>query len=151
MQHKYTDLKTGIEYVSKQDYIGSCELCEFNYDSRNCGAAAQAYPCSAQGSSTVGIIWIKKEDADSIEACQQAADSSFTEHGESDNPLGKQVGGGHYKSQKIQPVEYIHANNLGFCEGNVVKYITRWKEKGGKADIEKVIHYCQLLMQLEGL
>ena len=65
--------------------------------------------------------------------------------------LDKQEGGGHYKGKAIQPVQYIHANGLGFCEGNVVKYITRWREKGGKADLLKVIHYVELLMELEGL
>ena len=63
--------------------------------------------------------------------------------------LDKQVSGNHYKDKGIQPIIYIHANNLGFCEGNVVKYVTRWREKGGKADLEKAIHYLQLLIQLE--
>ena len=67
----------------------------------------------------------------------------------SDSPLDKQEGGQHYKSKAIQPVVYIHANNLGFCEGNVVKYITRHKEKNGAEDIRKVIHYCELLLELE--
>ena len=49
----------------------------------------------------------------------------------------------------IQPIEYIHANNLSFCEGNVVKYVTRWREKGGEADLRKAIHYLELLIQLE--
>ena len=47
--------------------------------------------------------------------------------------LDKQVDGDHYKTQKIQPVEYIHANNLDFFEGNVVKYVTRWRNKNGLA------------------
>ena len=68
---------------------------------------------------------------------------------EPDNPLQKQQGGNHYKDKGIQPIVYIHANNLGFCEGNVVKYITRHKEKNGAEDIRKVIHYCELLLELE--
>lgn len=63
--------------------------------------------------------------------------------------LKKQTGGQHYKDKAIQPIEYIHANKLGFCEGNVVKYITRHKEKNGAEDIRKVIHYCELLLELE--
>jgi len=63
--------------------------------------------------------------------------------------LDKQISGNHYKDKGIQPIIYIHANNLGFCEGNVVKYVTRWKDKGGKADLEKAIHYLELLIQLE--
>ena len=63
--------------------------------------------------------------------------------------LNVQVGGGHYKDMKIQPVEYIHANNLSFLEGNVVKYITRHKTKNKAQDIRKIIHYCTLILQLE--
>lgn len=64
--------------------------------------------------------------------------------------LDMQVGGTHYKDCKIQPVEYIHANDLTFLEGNVIKYITRHKTKGdGEADIRKVIHYAQMILQME--
>jgi hypothetical protein len=63
--------------------------------------------------------------------------------------LDKQVSGSHYKDKAIQPIIYIHANNLGFCEGNVVKYVTRWKEKNGIADLEKAKHYIELLIEME--
>ena len=63
--------------------------------------------------------------------------------------LDKQVSGSHYKDKGIQPISYIHANNLGFCEGNVIKYVTRHKDKNGRADIEKAIHYLELLLELE--
>ena len=63
--------------------------------------------------------------------------------------LKKQIGGGHYKECKIQPVEYIYENNLDYFEGNIVKYITRHRKKGeGKKDIEKVIHYAELILEL---
>lgn len=58
--------------------------------------------------------------------------------------LDVQVGGDHYKKMGIQPVEYITANNLGYFEGNVLKYITRWKTKGGVADLKKARHYLDL-------
>ncbi len=61
-------------------------------------------------------------------------------------PLAKQVGGYHYKSMKIQPVEFILANDLGFCEGNIIKYTCRYKQKGGVEDLKKVIHYAELLI-----
>jgi hypothetical protein len=64
--------------------------------------------------------------------------------------LDTQVGGGHYKDLKIQPVQYIHANNIPYLEGNVIKYITRWRNKNGVADLEKARHYIDLLLQLEG-
>lgn len=64
---------------------------------------------------------------------------------------GKQVGGDHYKRLRIQPVEYVHANGMGFIEGSVVKYITRWRDKGGVRDLEKIKHFVDLLIELEGL
>lgn len=70
-------------------------------------------------------------------------------NGDDMSALDKQVDGDHYKNQAIQPVEYIHANNLDFFEGNVVKYVTRWRNKNGLADLEKAKHYIELLMQLE--
>lgn len=66
-----------------------------------------------------------------------------------ETPLSKQVGGDHYKNCGIQPVEFIAANDLDFFEGNVVKYITRHKKKGGASDVKKVIHYSELLLKLE--
>ena len=66
------------------------------------------------------------------------------------NPLDIQVGGDHYKDCAIQPTVYSHYNNLNTCEANIVKYITRHNKKGeGKEDILKVIHYAQLLLELE--
>ena len=65
------------------------------------------------------------------------------------NPMEHQVGGTHYKDMPIQPVEYIHANAMGYLEGNVVKYISRWRKKNGMADLEKARHYIDLLIQLE--
>ena len=62
----------------------------------------------------------------------------------------KQVGGDHYKSCPIQPSEFIQRNKLGWCEGNAVKYITRHNKKGeGRKDIEKAIHYLELLLEYD--
>jgi hypothetical protein len=58
----------------------------------------------------------------------------------------KQVGGSHYKKYKIQPVEFIIKNNIGFVEGNIIKYVLRFKEKGGVSDLEKAKHYIELLI-----
>ena len=63
--------------------------------------------------------------------------------------LDIQHGGSHYKDKKIQPIEYITANNLDFCEGNIVKYASRHKEKNGAEDIRKVIHYAQFILKFE--
>lgn len=63
--------------------------------------------------------------------------------------LAKQVGGDHYKKMAIQPVEFIEANKLGFCEGNAIKYICRWKDKNGIEDLKKARHYIELLIEAE--
>ena len=62
----------------------------------------------------------------------------------------KQVGGSHYKDCKIQPVEFIVGNDLTFLEGNIIKYVTRHRRKGeGRKDIEKVIHYAEMILEME--
>jgi hypothetical protein len=63
--------------------------------------------------------------------------------------LDVQVAGSHYKELPIQPVEYIHANGIGYFEGNVIKYVSRWRAKGGVKDLEKAKHYIDLLIELE--
>jgi hypothetical protein len=65
--------------------------------------------------------------------------------------LNEQPGGSHYKGKAIQPVQYIHANGIGYCEGNVIKYVSRWREKNGLQDLLKARHYIDLLIELEGL
>jgi hypothetical protein len=60
-----------------------------------------------------------------------------------------QIGGSHYKDKGIQPIEYIMANELQFCEGCIVKYATRWREKGGVDDLKKIIHYAEFLIEAE--
>ena len=57
-----------------------------------------------------------------------------------------QVGGDHYKTE-IQPWDFIIANNLGYLEGNIIKYVSRYKKKGGMADLLKAQHYLQKLIE----
>jgi hypothetical protein len=59
-----------------------------------------------------------------------------------------QHGGDHYKSKAVEPWDYIAANNLGYFEGNIVKYVSRWKEKNGVEDLKKAMHYLQKLIEL---
>ncbi len=61
----------------------------------------------------------------------------------------KQFGGSHYKGNTIQPWDYIHANGIGFFEGNAIKYLSRWRDKGGVVDLEKARHYIDKLIELE--
>jgi len=62
---------------------------------------------------------------------------------------GRQVGGNHYRDFKIMPIEYISKNKLDFLEGNIVKYISRHRNKNGAEDIRKIIHYAELILELE--
>jgi len=66
-------------------------------------------------------------------------------------PSDIQVGGQHYKDMAIQPTEYITKNKLGFIEGNIIKYISRWRQKNGIEDLKKIKHYVDLLIEYEGL
>ena len=63
--------------------------------------------------------------------------------------LDQQIDGNHYKHMIIQPLEYALANNLGVCEHAVVKYISRWKLKGGVSDLRKARHYIDILIEQE--
>ena len=66
-----------------------------------------------------------------------------------ESALDKQVSGGHYKALKIQPIEFLHANNIPFAEGCAIKYLCRWRDKGGIKDLEKAKHFIELLIELE--
>lgn len=63
--------------------------------------------------------------------------------------LSEQVGGSHYKDMAIQPVEFCMRNNLNFCQSSAIKYICRYKNKNGAQDIDKAIHFLQILKQIE--
>jgi len=60
-----------------------------------------------------------------------------------------QIGGAHYRDMKLQPIDFIMQNNLDFCTGNAIKYLCRHKAKNGKQDLEKAVHYIQMLMERE--
>lgn len=60
-----------------------------------------------------------------------------------------QVAGTHYKDKAIQPWDYIVANNLGYLEGNIIKYVSRWRDKGGVDDLLKARHYLDKLIEVQ--
>lgn len=66
-----------------------------------------------------------------------------------EGPYARQHGGKHYQNMTIQPHEYIVKNNIGWSAGNAIKYLSRYKLKGGAEDVRKAIHYCQLLLKEE--
>jgi len=61
--------------------------------------------------------------------------------------LDKQVGGNHYNKMTIQPAHFINENHLEFAEGNAIKYICRHKHKGKRKDIEKAMHYLEMILE----
>jgi len=60
-----------------------------------------------------------------------------------------QVGGAHYKQLKIQTWDYITQNNIPYLEGCVIKYVSRWRDKGGVEDLRKAQHYIQKLIETQ--
>ena len=60
-----------------------------------------------------------------------------------------QIGGSHYKFMQIQPIEFIYKNGIGFMEGCAIKYLCRWREKGGIQDLQKARHFIDLLIEME--
>ena len=63
--------------------------------------------------------------------------------------IEKQVGGDHYKGFTIQPAEFCHVNNIPYLEATAIKYLCRWKKKGGVQDLDKAIHFIELLKEFE--
>ena len=82
---------------------------------------------------------------DALNQAFEEADHSF----EDNSPLLGQVGGCHYAVLAIQPMTYALENNLNYAQANVVKYVTRYKQKNGIEDLRKAIHCLELLIEHE--
>lgn len=65
------------------------------------------------------------------------------------NPLEVQEGGNHYKDLAIQPMEYSMANKLDACQHTIIKYVTRFRDKGGVGDLRKAKHTIDMLIHFE--
>jgi hypothetical protein len=63
--------------------------------------------------------------------------------------IRKQVGGTHYNKHTIQPVDIIDEYSMGFYDGNALKYLLRYPDKGGIQDLEKAQHYIEILIAKE--
>jgi hypothetical protein len=87
------------------------------------------------------VTWTPQEE--------EAMQSMLSKGANGTSALDVQVAGSHYKDLAVQPVEYIHANGIGYFEGNVIKYVSRWRAKNGIKDLEKAKHYIELLIELE--
>jgi hypothetical protein len=80
---------------------------------------------------------------DRREEIKQALDTALKKPKAND----RQEGGDHYQNKAIQPWDYIISNNIGYLEGNVIKYVSRWKEKHGLQDLKKARHYLDKLIE----
>lgn len=85
----------------------------------------------------MGINSITEKDWDEMQAG----------HISSKQASSQQVGGDHYKKFKIQPAEFCYKNNIPYLEATAIKYLCRWKDKGGTQDLDKAIHFIQLLKE----
>ena len=63
--------------------------------------------------------------------------------------LDKQIAGSHYKKFKIQPAEFCYYNNIPYLEATAIKYLCRWKDKGGVEDLQKAKHFIDLLIEFQ--
>lgn len=86
--------------------------------------------------------------------CEDKADGGLKDNrkdlrGSSPLPKSMQVGGDHYSKMKIQPIDFITANGIGYIEGNIIKYVCRYKSKNGVEDLKKAQHYLQMLIEQE--
>lgn len=84
------------------------------------------------------------QSSNSLNPILQSTVVTFKKH-----VLSSQVDGTHYTDMKIQPIEYILANNIPFAEASVIKYVSRWRAKGGIKDLEKAKHFLDIIIESE--
>lgn len=83
-----------------------------------------------------------------IEAQAQGAVGADYPYGQINSANGVQIGGSHYKDKSIQPWDYIVQNKIPYLEGNIIKYVSRWRDKGGVDDLRKAQHYLTKLIEI---
>ena len=86
---------------------------------------------------------VKRDDQ--IRNKERISDRGMAVSGDTSNAWDKQVGGNHYKQYAIQPAKFALANGLDYAQSNAIKYIVRHKDKNGVQDLDKAIHYIELL------
>jgi hypothetical protein len=97
----------------------------------------------------MGLPVTDRCSADSYQPTQQTIKKVIHRQIQMTTANETQVGGDHYKAKPIQPWDFIAANQLGYFEGNIVKYVSRWRDKGGINDLKKARHYLDKLIELE--
>ena len=88
---------------------------------------------------------VKRDDCVRIK--DRISDRGMAVSADTNNAWDKQVGGEHYKQYAIQPAKFALANGLDYAQSNAIKYIVRHKDKNGVQDLDKAIHYIELLKQ----
>lgn len=99
-----------------------------------------------KGDETLSEQLLMKDQVEVISKAEEPHLTFVDEPEEEVSPLATQIGGSHYQLP-IQPIDYIVKNNLGYREGNVVKYVTRHGTKNGAEDIKKAIHYLEMILE----
>ena len=84
---------------------------------------------------------------DCVRIKDRISDRGMAVSADTNNAWDKQVGGEHYKQYAIQPAQFALANGLDYAQSNAIKYIVRHKDKNGVQDLDKAIHYIELLKQ----
>ena len=87
------------------------------------------------------------KNVDCVRNKECTSDRGMAVSGDTSNAWDKQVGGDHYKQYAIQPAKFALANGLDYAQSNAIKYIVRHKDKNGVQDLDKAIHYIELLKQ----
>ena len=100
------------------------------------------------------IFWFCSEDGEpwgrfALTIARKAMLVELPTNTQTSSALDVQIGGQHYKDYAIQPVEFIYKNKIPYIEGCAIKYLCRWREKGGIEDLRKVKHYIDLLIEME--
>ena len=85
------------------------------------------------------------KNVDCVRSKECTSDRGMAVSGDTGNAWDKQVGGEHYKQYAIQPAQFALANGLDYAQSNAIKYIVRHKDKNGVQDLDKAIHYVELL------
>ena len=141
--HGKTVTKRGGEAVELTDY-SPFDLVELVSPD-----PAKELPVQFADANFVGVVRDDFADYEQAEAEKAKVDGLAAAHAEQ-SANATQVGGDHYKTQVIQPWDFIASNGIGFLAGNVVKYVARYKAKNGMEDLKKARHYLDKLIETEG-
>ena len=116
-------------------------------DTRRAQEALKEKPKSSEAGNNYWVAGLNSTTPQDWDAVRP----DIAEPNDATDPLTYQVGGDHYTKMKIQPVEYIHANEMDYMDGAIVKYISRWRDKGGVKDLRKIKQFVDLIIKLNKL